>query len=124
VDAADQSSDLADELLAVGVRGVVVGRQFRGDLVCSPGRDEQDGALHGGQAAEDEVEQDERIGVEAAAAVAHHPAGQEDQRREYEGPRAHPVAQPVGSALAERQLVASSQARVTPREGAVSAAVS
>jgi hypothetical protein len=38
VDAAHERPDLTDELLAVGVRGVVVGRHLRGGLVRPPGR--------------------------------------------------------------------------------------
>jgi hypothetical protein len=72
---------------------------------------QQDGALHRGQAAEDEVEQDERTVGRTAAAIAHHPAGQEDQRREHGGPTGPSRCAPAGSALPESRQRTTTRAR-------------
>src|SRR3712207_7205871 len=65
-------------------------------------RSEQDGALHGGHARQHQVQEDERVRVEADVPVAHHPPGEEQQRTEDEPPRAHAVPHPVGDRKSTR----------------------
>ena len=65
VDLERESVDLLDDLNGLEVGLIVVLGQVAGEGVGSLGGDQEYGPLQGGQAREDQVEEDERIGIEA-----------------------------------------------------------
>ena len=65
---------------------VIVLGQVAGEGIGSLGGDQEDRSLQGGQAREDQVEEDERIGIEAVPPVGDHPARQKGEGDQDERP--------------------------------------
>jgi hypothetical protein len=101
------------QLPRTAVRVEVVLGQLARDLVAALGRDQQDRPLERRQAAQHQVQQDERVLVEPGdGLVGEHPDAEEDQGAEDEDPRPHAVAHSVGGTLAERETLAAAHPRV------------
>jgi hypothetical protein len=79
-------------------------------VVGAFGRDELDRSLHGGEAGQAQVQQDERIRDERLVACANDdhierdPHGEEQERTKDERPRSHAVAHVVSCGLADREF--------------------
>src|SRR5215813_6992881 len=89
------------------------------DLVAAIGADLQDYPLHGGEAGQAEVEEDERVQVPGdGCALQRDPRGDPHGDQAQRDPGAEPVFEPVGCLFAERKLLGANRRVTVPQPGA------